>query len=111
MADISRFGSLLDPMDQEKSAVQTLQCISELLYKIQELQNSLTSFKQISNNTLQQNQKQNQQTSAQSEALEVMRIEQTKSRQELVEVKKDYAEKEKESKKLLQGAKREVIKM
>ena len=53
MADISRFGSLLDPMDQEKSAVQTLQCISELLYKIQELQNSLTTFKQISNNTLQ----------------------------------------------------------
>ena len=40
-----------------------------------------------------------------------MRVEQNKTRQELVEVKKDYAEKEKESKKLLLGAKREVIKM
>ena len=40
-----------------------------------------------------------------------MRIEQTKTRQELIEVRKAEVEKEKESKKLLQGAKREVIKM
>ena len=40
-----------------------------------------------------------------------MRIEQTKTKQELIEVRKAEAEKEKESKKLLQGAKREVIKM
>ena len=110
MSDVAPLGVLIDPADQANSAQQTVQCISELLYKIHQLETSLKSAKAQSNQTEQLNQKQNWKNTHQEDEISALTMKVQKLEAELDHTNKRLSDQEKESKKLLVGAKQEVNK-